>query len=80
MHLKANELHAVWDSVVYTYHASMKRPYTSETFASLGSISQDLFEQFDFTQSNLAASYATMRDESFEIAKHVYDGITEGSD
>lgn len=36
MHLKANELHAVWDSALYTYHASMKKPFTSETFTNLG--------------------------------------------
>lgn len=32
-HYSANELHAVWDNVIYQYHKSIKRPFTADTFA-----------------------------------------------
>jgi hypothetical protein len=31
-HYKANELHAVWDNVIYEYHTNPKRPFTPATW------------------------------------------------
>ena len=31
-HYGANNLHSVWDKVVYLYHKSVKRPFTEESF------------------------------------------------
>jgi len=35
-HYTANELHAVWDTVIYQYHKAPKRPFTSDSWADFG--------------------------------------------
>jgi hypothetical protein len=49
-HYTANELHAVWDIVIYTYYKNPKRPFTKETWADFGEISDDLKSRFTFTR------------------------------
>lgn len=80
-HYTANELHAVWDTVVYQYHTSIKRPFTADAFASFGDIADELRDAFTFTDKEVQTiDFAQFRDESFAIAQHVYDNITEGKD
>lgn len=78
-HYTANELHAVWDTVVYQYHTSIKRPFTADTFADQDDIAVDLKDAFTFTNDEVQTiDFAQFRDESFTIAQHVYDNIKEG--
>jgi hypothetical protein len=80
-HYTANELHAVWDTVVYQYHTSIKRPYTADTFASFGDIADELKDAFKFSKTEVETTdFGQFRDESFAIAQHVYDGLTAGKD
>ena len=78
MHYKANELHAVWDSAIYSYYASIKKPFTAETFTMLGSLSSDLFGKYPVSPAELTVSYKEMKDESYAVAQTLYDGLTEG--
>lgn len=50
-HLSAKELHAVWDGVVYSYHKNPKRPFTKDTWADFGALSDDLVKKFTFTKT-----------------------------
>jgi len=80
-HYTANELHAVWDTVIYTYHTTPKRPFTAETFADQGVVADDLKSRFSFTKSDTeTANFGKFRDESYKIAVTVYDGLTPGKD
>jgi hypothetical protein len=78
-HYTANELHAVWDTVVYQYHTSIKRPFTASTFADQEKLATELRDAFTFTRNQVnTIDFANFRDESFTIAQHVYDNIHEG--
>jgi len=52
-HYSANELHAVWDNVIYTYHTSIKKPFTSDSFSSFQEIAKDLMNSFSFTKQEI---------------------------
>jgi len=41
-HYTANELHAVWDDVIYDYHKAPKRPFTKDAWTEFGSLADDL--------------------------------------
>lgn len=82
-HYAANELHAVWDNVIYTYHKNPKRPFTADSWSDFGAISDDLEAKFHNTFSKKDKStinFAMFRDESYKIAVTAYDGLTEGKD
>lgn len=80
-HDKAKELHAVWDVVVYTLHVNPKRPFNQDSWSAQESIANDLISKFSFDKSDYeTVDYPKFRDESFDIAQHVYDGLTEGKD
>jgi hypothetical protein len=80
-HYSANELHAVWDNVIYTYYKNPKRPFTAATWADFGHIADDLRSRFTFTKAETqTADFAKFRDESYAIALTAYDGVTPGKD
>jgi hypothetical protein len=86
-HYKANELHAVWDSVIYQYHnaahLTTARPYNGDSWKKLGDEADELARQFrgKIPSSKVKTTdFASFRDESFAIAAHVYDGLTAGKD
>ena len=80
-HYSANELHAVWDNVIYQYYKSVKRPFTADSFAQQGEIANELKDAFQFSTSEAhCADFGRMKTESHDIAIHVYDGLKEGSD
>jgi len=75
-HYSAPELHAVWDNVVYSYHKNPKRPFTKETWADFGAMAEDLHSRFTFTKTETdTVDYGQFRDESYDIAVTVYDGL-----
>ena len=78
-HYSANELHAVWDNVIYTYHTSIKKPFTSDSFSSFQEIAKDLMNSFSFTKQEIETTdFQKFRDESYEIATTAYEGLKEG--
>lgn len=80
-HYSANELHAVWDNVIYTYHTNPKRPFTSATWADFGHLADDLQSRFTFTKAETnTVDFGKFRDESYAIAVTAYDGVTPGKD
>lgn len=80
-HYSANELHAVWDEVIYSLHTNPKRPFNQSSWADQDSIAQSLLSKFKFQKSDYeTVNYPQFRDESYAIAKDVYTGVTEGSD
>ena len=50
-HYGANELHAVWDNVIYNYHKNPTRPFTKDSWADFGALANDLVGQFSFSSS-----------------------------
>jgi len=80
-HYTANELHAVWDTVIYQNHKSPKRPFTSATWADFKTTTDDFFKGLSVSKADMESlDFAKFRDESAAIAQHVYDGLNEGKD
>jgi hypothetical protein len=80
-HYSANELHAVWDNVIYKYHTNPKRPFSAATWSDFGSIATDLVGEFSFTQKDIQTiDYIQIGQESYNIAITAYDGLTQGHD
>lgn len=80
-HYGANNLHSLWDKVLYVYRQSIKRPFTEPAFEEFGVRAQDLRESFNFTRDEVETlDFDKYIGESNEIAKIAYDNITEGSD
>lgn len=52
-HYNANELHAVWDNVIYTYHTNPKRPFTADTWNDFSALAEDLASKYTFTKSEV---------------------------
>uniref|UniRef100_A0A7S3CJC2 Uncharacterized protein n=1 Tax=Strombidium rassoulzadegani TaxID=1082188 RepID=A0A7S3CJC2_9SPIT len=78
-HYKANELHAVWDNVVYLYHVNPKRPFTESSWGDFGAIATDLNERVKISSTEAhTVDFAQMEKESHAISLHVYDGLKEG--
>lgn len=80
-HYSSNELHAVWDNVIYAYHKNPKRPFTENSWLDFGALADDLVGQFSFKKSEIeTVDFKQFKDESFKIAVNVYDGLKEGKD
>ena len=80
-HYTANELHAVWDTVVYDNHKSIKRPFTEATFATFTDMTNDFMKGASVPSSLYQTiDFPKFRDESSKIAQHVYDNINEGKE
>jgi len=80
-HYSANELHAVWDNVIYTYHKNPKRPFTAATWSDFGALADDLVHQYTFTTSEInTTDFHKFMVESNKIAITAYDGLTQGKD
>lgn len=45
-HYSANNLHSVWDAVVYEFHKNDKLPYTAETWDTLGASVTSLMNKY----------------------------------
>lgn len=76
-HYSANELHAVWDNVIYTYHVNPKRPFSTATWSDFGAVASDLVGQYTFTKSEIQTTdYKAIGQESYKIAVTAYDGLT----
>lgn len=82
-HYTANELHAVWDTVLYDNHKSIKRPFnTSDAFNTFQSMTDKFMDSAPRIPTSVSNTldFAKFRDESSAIAQHAYDNIKEGKD
>ena len=80
-HYSANELHAVWDNVIYTYHNNPKRPFSPATWTDFGALADDLAHQYTFTTSEIQTTdFHKFMVESNKIAVTAYDGLIQGKD
>lgn len=43
--LGADNLHALWDNVIYEYRKTIYRPFSDETWEFIGDIAAELLEQ-----------------------------------
>lgn len=83
-HYTANELHAVWDTVIYDNHKSIHRPFDTESGDSwdgFKTMTEAFMSGVEVTESEYSTlDFAKFRDESSAIAQTVYDDIKEGKE
>lgn len=80
-HYTANELHAVWDTVIYQYHSTVHRPFDASGWSDFSALAKELRESNKFTKTQIQTmNFDKMADESYKIAVHVYDDIEEGKE
>lgn len=69
----------MWDNAIYQYYKTPKRPFSEETWNSFGGVATDL-DKTSSRKPTYTDDFKLMEKESFEIALHLYDGLTEGKD
>merc|ERR1712086_680451 len=52
-HYTSNELHAVWDTVIYQYHSTVHRPFDAAGWKDFGEIADELHSSFKFTKTQI---------------------------
>jgi hypothetical protein len=52
-HYDVDELHALWDTVIYENHNSYKLPFTSDTWVSFGTETNAITTKYSFTSSEI---------------------------
>lgn len=74
---EVNELHALWDSVIYDFGGRPKLPFEDELWDSYTKIAGDTYEKYTPDQDKLLpGQFETWADEGLAIAKEaVYDGF-----
>jgi len=80
-HYGASELHAVWDFVLYEEHNNMPRPFTSDAWTAFKEKRDGIMSKYAYAVAGSSVykttNYEKWATESFEIAKTLYDGLTE---
>ena len=80
-HYGISELHALWDMVLYEQHTNIARPFTPETWDAFQVTVKNVTETYRYavnpTSVYRSINYDKMCVESFDIAKTLYDGVTE---
>jgi hypothetical protein len=83
-HYGADELHAVWDIVLYSQHNNIARPFTEETWLDFQPQVIDMDERNKDSIGDASnyenVDFDTWADESYDIAITLYDGLTAGED
>jgi len=51
-HYDVDELHALWDTVIYENHDSTKLPFTADTWSSFGTATTKIASKYSFTSSD----------------------------
>ena len=79
-HYQVDELHALLDKIVYEGYPNEDRPMTDDSYAAFKTKTQELMDR---NSESIPSGPYTIGDEvqwgldSFEIAKTLYDGVTE---
>ena len=67
-HYEANNLHSVWDSVMYEFHESMKMPFTSEAWTEVGGYVDILTSEYDVDAKQVnSEDYSQWGQDSYKI-------------
>ena len=77
-HYTVDELHALWDQVMYTQRHFVARPFTAETWATFQPEVTTMMSDYAYAVKDSSVyetlDYDAMSEEGFEIAKTLYDG------
>lgn len=81
-HYEVDELHALWDKVLYSEHANIARPFTDATYDAFQSKTIDPYMatyKYSLSDKNVAGTDPDVwAHESFDITTEtVYEGVTE---
>ena len=80
-HYDVDELHALWDKVLYEEHTNIARPFTNETWEEFQPKVTSVMETYASAVADPSTyeslDYDTFAHESFDISITLYDGVTE---
>lgn len=80
-HYEADELHAVWDKVLYMQHSNLARPLTQDVYDTFQSSTVDPYmKKYKYEMSQPMINnldYNKWAQESHDKAMKVYDGAVE---
>lgn len=80
-HYDVDELHALWDKVLYEEHNNIARPFTNETWDEFQPRVTDVMDTYAYAVANTSVyeslDYDAFAHESFDIAITLYDGVYE---
>lgn len=82
-HYGASNLHSVWDTVLYSYHKTVKRPFTTDSFAKFGVGADSLRRRVmeNLTREEIETTdFQRMVAESYDIALELYEGVSNDKD
>jgi len=67
-HYDVDELHALWDTVIYENHNSYKLPFTADTWVSFGTETSAISSKYSFTSSQINnVNFYSIAQDSFKI-------------
>mmetsp|Transcript_28945 Transcript_28945/g.35829 ORF Transcript_28945/g.35829 Transcript_28945/m.35829 type:complete len:110 (+) Transcript_28945:541-870(+) len=79
----ASSLHSLWDKVLYAERQNIRRPIADDDWAEIQQMISDLMREHAAAVADpsvyegTADTVAVWTQESFEMAKGLYDGLTE---
>ena len=80
-HYGVSELHALFDMVLYTQHHNIERPFTEDAWDSFQTEVKNVTETYKYvvkkTSTYRTVDYDKMAEESYTIAKTLYEGVKE---
>ena len=80
-HYEVDELHALWDKVLYDQHNNIARPFTSSTWDDFEPQVADVMKTYAYAVDDSSVyestEYKDFAKESYDIAIQLYDGVTE---
>jgi len=80
-HYGVDELHALWDYVLYTQRTNIARPFTQESWDAFQPQVLDVMTTYKSAVADSAVyesvDFDAMSEESYQIAITLYDGVTE---
>jgi len=80
-HYGVDELHALWDKVLYDQRTNIARPFTEESWTDFQVQIDDTMDTYAYAVKDPSVyetiDYVAMSEESFDIAVTLYDGVTE---
>ncbi len=77
-HYEVDELHALWDKVLYEEKHNIARPFTDDSWTSFQAHLDDILGTYSYAVAGSSVykttNYEKWANESYEIAKTLYDG------
>jgi len=83
-HYDVKELHALWDKVLYAEKQNIARPFDSESWSSFQQHVEELMSTYAYAVKSSrvykSTNYDKWAQESFDLAKTLYTGLTENEE